>query len=72
MSKQIRLCLASYTIAPQAMLDDGDQLTSLQVAAMTVSPADWPQLLTIIADAVEQLRRQVEPPAELGKEFNEA
>lgn len=45
------------------MVDDGDILTPLPVQPLTISAADWPNVVGLVAGAIEQLRQQVEGPA---------
>ncbi len=55
-----RLRPVSYIIHPQFMVDDGDALTPLPVQPLTVPAADWSNVVSLMATAVEQLREQVE------------
>ncbi len=58
-----RLRPISYIIQPQFVVDDGDSLTPVPVQPITVSAADWPSVVVLMAQATEQLRQQVEAPA---------
>ncbi|MCA1571916.1 MAG: hypothetical protein LC798_16715 [Chloroflexi bacterium] len=61
-----RLRVVGYTVQPQMMMDDGESLVPLPVAPVSVSAAEWPNVVELVAKAVEQLRQQVEhavPPA---------
>jgi len=60
-----RLRPVAFLVQPQFMLDDGDTLTPLQVQPVTISAADWPNVVALVAVAVEELRQQIEeqPPA---------
>lgn len=55
-----RLRPVAYVIQPQFMVDDGETLTPLPVQPLTVPVADWPNVVELVAGAVEQLRQQVE------------
>jgi hypothetical protein len=55
-----RLRIVGYLVQPQVMVDDGDNLTPLSVNPVNVSAADWPNVVELLADGVEQLRQQVE------------
>ena len=57
-----RLRVVSYVVQPQVMADDGDNLTPLGVNPITVSSADWPNIVETMAIGIEQLRQQVEGP----------
>jgi len=57
-----RLRIVAYHVQLQAMSDDGDELTPLQLQPLTVAAADWPDVLTLVGRAVEPLREQVEGP----------
>lgn len=57
-----RLRPVAFVIQPQFMVDDGDSLVPLPVQPLTISAADWPNVVAMVAVAVEQLREQVEGP----------
>lgn len=58
----VRLRPVAYVIQPQFMVDDGEILTPLPVQPLTIPAADWPNVVAMVAGAVEQLRQQVEGP----------
>lgn len=64
MSSTTRLRLVGVTLTPHFMVDDGEDLTPLQVNPIDVSVKDWPNVVGLFADATAQLREQVEGPAD--------
>ncbi len=57
-----RLRIVGYLVQPQLMADDGDNLTPLPVQPVAISAIDWPNVVELVSDAIEQLRPQVEGP----------
>ncbi len=57
-----RLRIVAYQVLPQLLADDGQTLTPLNVAPVTIPAAEWPGVLGIVAAGIEQLRQQVESP----------
>lgn len=58
-----RLRVVGYIVQPQVMVDDGETLVPLPVQPLTIPAADWPNVVGLMAGAVEQLREQVEGPS---------
>ncbi len=57
-----RLRVLQFVVQPVFVVDDGDNLTPIQVQPVTIPASDWPRVLDIIAEGVAQLREQVEAP----------
>lgn len=57
-----RLRVIGFTVQPQFMVDDGENLTPLPVDPLNIPAAQWSDVLEIVASGVEQLRAQVESP----------
>lgn len=60
-----RLRIAAVTVQVQLVADDGDTLTPVPVDPITISGADWPNVVPLVADAVARLQAQIDPPAHL-------
>lgn len=59
-----RLRLLKVIVQPVFVVDDGENLTELSAQPMSVSSTEWPVFATTgFAEAVEQLRQQVEDVA---------
>lgn len=56
-----RLRIVTATLTLQALVDDGDNLTPVEVSPITVPWGQWEQFVTTgLPGAVEHLREQVE------------
>lgn len=64
--RMIRLRVVGYVIQPQVMADDGENLTPVQVSPVTVSSADWPNVVEMMSSALGELRQRVERNLETG------
>ena len=60
-----RLRIAAVTVHVQLVADDGDTLTPVAVDPLTISGADWPNVVALVGDAVARLQAQFEPPVHL-------
>lgn len=60
-----RLRVVAYVIQPQLMADDGENLTPVTVNPVTIAAVDWPTVIERMAAGIEQLRQQIEGPAEV-------
>ncbi len=58
-----RLRIAAVTVQVQLVADDGDNLAPVPVDPVTISGADWPNVVEIVTDAVARLQAQLDPPA---------
>lgn len=58
-----RLRVVGFVIAPQLMVDDGENLQPLQVEPLQVAAAQWPNVVDLMAGAIEELRQRVDGPA---------
>lgn len=58
-----RMRLVGWEVRPVVMLDDGDQLTPVQVGSQTIAAADWDGFKNGGDErALDRLREQVERP----------
>ncbi len=60
-----RLRVLQFVVQPVFVVDDGENLTPINVQPITIPAVDWPRVLELVAEGVAQLREQVEsPPAD--------
>ena len=55
-----RLRLLHVTVQPAFVLDDGENLEPLQVSSLTLTAAEWPEVVERFAKETAKLREQVE------------
>ncbi len=57
-----RLRPIGYIVQPQFVVDDGEELTTIQVQPLSIPVQDWPNVVGLVEEATDQLRQQVEGP----------
>lgn len=54
----LKVRLVAVKLEASLVTDDGTTLTPLPVGPQTVTAADWPNVVTMLADAVAEIEQQ--------------